>query len=145
MDPLSSYLLESLDQAASTRSRMSWHTRAQPTLHPGKSLHSAQPSLHPSKSLQSTIRANRSRVANKVDGEDSRCHQHPRSSQLNCNLMHKFILLLILSPGCDTVPVERCAPRQPGRVYHSTHEDRRDFPAARALWGIKGRWSIQQA
>ena len=33
---------------------------------------------------------------------------------------------------------------QPGRAYHSTHDDRRDFRAARALWGIEGRWSLQQ-
>ena len=33
---------------------------------------------------------------------------------------------------------------QPGLAYHSTHEDRRDFRAARALWGIEGRWSLQQ-
>jgi len=30
---------------------------------------------------------------------------------------------------------------QSGRAYHSTHEDRRDFAAARAAWGIEGRWS----
>ena len=28
--------------------------------------------------------------------------------------------------------------------HHSTHDDRRDFRAARALWGIEGRWSLQQ-
>ena len=33
---------------------------------------------------------------------------------------------------------------QPGRAYHSTHADRRDFRAARALLGIEGRWSLQQ-
>ena len=33
---------------------------------------------------------------------------------------------------------------KPGRAYHSTYEDRCDFPAARALWGIEGRWSLQQ-
>ena len=32
----------------------------------------------------------------------------------------------------------------PGRAYHTTHEDRRDFRAARALWGIEERWSLQQ-
>ena len=33
---------------------------------------------------------------------------------------------------------------QPGRAYHSTHEDRRDFAAARAAWGIEGRWGALQ-
>ena len=37
----------------------------------------------------------------------------------------QIIILLVLRPGCNTVPVERCATiYQPGCAYHSTHEDR---------------------
>jgi hypothetical protein len=33
---------------------------------------------------------------------------------------------------------------QPGRAYHTTHGDRLDFAAARAAWGIEGRWGALQ-
>jgi hypothetical protein len=33
---------------------------------------------------------------------------------------------------------------QPGRAYHTTHEDRLNFAAARAAWGIEGRWGALQ-
>ena len=33
---------------------------------------------------------------------------------------------------------------QPGRAYHTTHEDRFNFAAARAAWGIEGRWGALQ-
>ncbi len=36
------------------------------------------------------------------------------------------------------MPVE-CS-YQPGRAYHTTHVDQLDFAAARAAWGIEGRW-----
>ena len=33
---------------------------------------------------------------------------------------------------------------QSGRACHKTHEDRRNFAAARAAWGIEGRWGALQ-
>jgi hypothetical protein len=32
---------------------------------------------------------------------------------------------------------------QPGRAYHTTHGDQLNFAAARAAWGIEGRWARQ--
>ena len=42
-------------------------------------------------------------------------------------------------PSKSTVTTHRCH-----RAYHSTHEDRREFAAARAAWGIEGRWDTLQ-
>ena len=33
---------------------------------------------------------------------------------------------------------------QPGRAYHTTHEDRYDMAGARAAWGIEGLWGSHQ-
>ena len=33
---------------------------------------------------------------------------------------------------------------QPGRAYHTTHEDRFDLAGARAAWGIEGLWGSRQ-
>ena len=33
---------------------------------------------------------------------------------------------------------------QPGRAYHTTHEDRFDLAEARAAWGIEGLWGSRQ-
>ena len=77
------------------------------------------------------------------------------------NLMHKFIPSFSLKATvtkprssssssfrvvipCLSSAALQDGSYQPGRAYHSTHDDRRDFRAARALWGIEGRWSLQQ-
>ena len=33
---------------------------------------------------------------------------------------------------------------QPGRAYHTTHEDKFDLAGARAAWGIEGLWGSHQ-
>jgi len=65
--------------------------------------------------------------------------------------MHKFIPSssfkgLVTKPRSSSSSrvVIPCLSYQPGRAYHSTHEDRRDFAAARSVWGIEGRWGTQQ-
>jgi hypothetical protein len=45
----------------------------------------------------------------------------------------------------QVAPQRKIIAYQPGRAYHSTHEDRRDFAAARALWGIERRLGTHQS
>ena len=159
MDPLTS-LLESLVKMLQHEAhppRMSWlmpmlhpiHS-AQPPLHPSKSLQSAQPQLQPSKTLHSAQPALHpswsshdttsapigneatNEVADDADGEESSLSpaspeivQRPRWD----NLWKSYGLNHNLTQG------ERCAPGwfvSTRSRHHSTHEDRRDFRAARA-------------
>ena len=108
-------------------------------------------------------------VAEDADGDESSLSpaspeftQRPRwddlgkSYDLSCNLMHKsipsFSFKATVTKPRSSSSSSPCLPSaalqngsyQPGLAYHSTHEDRRDFQAARALWGIEGRWSLQQ-
>jgi hypothetical protein len=92
-----------------------------------------------------------------------RGHQHPqrssdsqdgRSYTLNSNLMHKFIPNFsfkgtVTKPRSSSIPclsstALQDGSYQPGRAYHITHGDRLDFAAARAAWGIEGRWGTLQ-
>ena len=68
-----------------------------------------------------------------------------RSQALSHNLVHKLVpsfsfkgtvivILILLHDGSY----------QPGRAYHTTHVDRLNFAAARAAWGIEGRWGSLQ-
>ena len=52
--------------------------------------------------------------------------------------MHKFI------PNFSFKGMVQDGSYQPGRAYYTTHEDRLNFAAARAAWGIEGRWSALQ-
>lgn len=77
-----------------------------------------------------------------------------RSYDLEHNLMHARILSFSFkgsvtrfqsssSPARATTPYLSSAAlqdgsHQPGRAYHSTHEDRCDFAAASAAWGFEG-------
>ena len=56
----------------------------------------------------------------------------------------QIIVILILLPGHDTIPYLQDGSYQPGRAYHTTHVDRLNFAAARAAWGIEGRWGPLQ-
>ena len=85
-----------------------------------------------------------------------------RSYTLNHNLVHKFIPNFSFkgtvtrprsssssSSSRVTIPCLSSAALQdgsyrPGRAYHTTHGDRLDFAAARAAWGIEGRWGALQ-
>ena len=85
-----------------------------------------------------------------------------RSYTLEFNLMHKHVLSFSFK-GTVTKPRSSSSSSssrvmipclssaalqdgsyQPGRAYHATHEDRRDFADARAAWGIEGRWGTLQ-
>jgi hypothetical protein len=103
------------------------------------------------------------KVVIEVDGDDSplssaspgvvrlpRWDDLGRSYSLNSNLMHKFIPSFsfrgtVTKPRSSSRVVIPCLSSaairdgsyQPGNAYHSTHEDRRDFAAARALWGTR--------
>ena len=85
-----------------------------------------------------------------------------RSYALRRNLVHKFIPSFSFkgtvtrprsssssSSSRVTIPCLSSASLQdgsyqPGRAYHTTHGDRLDFAAARAVWGIEGRWGALQ-
>ena len=85
-----------------------------------------------------------------------------RSYALRRNLVHKFIPSFSFkgtvtrprsssssSSSRVTIPCLSSAALQdgsyqPGRAYHTTHGDRLDFAAARAAWGIEGRWGAFQ-
>ena len=85
-----------------------------------------------------------------------------RSYTLGSNLMHKFIPNFSFkgtvtrprsssssSSSRVTIPCLSSASLQdgsyqPGRAYHTTHGDRLNFAAARAAWGIEGRWGALQ-
>jgi hypothetical protein len=85
-----------------------------------------------------------------------------RSYTLDSNLMHKFIPNFSFkgtvtrprsssssSSSRVTIPCLSSAALQdgsyqPGRAYHTTHGDRLNFAAARAAWGIEGRWGALQ-
>ena len=85
-----------------------------------------------------------------------------RSYSLDSNLMHKFIPNFSFkgtvtrprsssssSSSRVTIPCLSSASLQdgsyqPGRAYHTTHGDRLNFAAARAAWGIEGRWGALQ-
>ena len=111
-------------------------------------------------------------VAEDADGDESSLSpaspeftQRPRwddlgkSYDLSCNLMHKSIPSFsfkatvtkprsssssrVVIPSLSSAALQDGS-YQPGRAYHSTHDDRRNFRAARALWGIEGRWGLQQ-
>ena len=182
MDPLTS-LLESLDQAASTRSPSAQDALAHANapaeqVAPPEQVAPQRTTIAPSELVvpRRTISAPvgndaTGEVADDADGELSPASpeivQRPRwddlgkSYNLNHNLMHKFIPSFSFkatvtkprsyssSSSRVVIPCLSSAALQdgwyqPGRAYDSTHEDRRDFRAARALWGIGGRWSLQQ-
>ena len=85
-----------------------------------------------------------------------------RSYTFGSNLMHKFIPNFSFkgtvtrprsssssSSSRVTIPCLSSASLQdgsyqPGRAYHTTHGDRLNFAAARAAWGIEGRWGALQ-
>ena len=108
-------------------------------------------------------------VAAEVGGDDSplssaspRWDDLGRSYTLNHNLVHKFIPNFSFkgtvtrprsssssSSSRVTIPCLSSAALQdgsyqPGRAYHTTHGDRLNFAAARAAWGIEGRWGALQ-
>ena len=124
---------------------------AQPSLHPSKSLRSAQPWSFQSATDEAAIDADGedSSLLPVSPGviRLPRWEDLGKSYALNHNLMHKFIPSFSFK-GTVTKPrsssysssVRAAIPclssaalqdgsYQPGRVYHSTHEYRRDFPA----------------
>ena len=185
MDPLTS-LLESLDQAASTRSPSAQdvlaHANApaeqaapQRTTAPSEQVAPQRTTTTPSELVvprRSTSSPGGNdatdEVAEDADGDESSLSpaspeftQRPRwddlgkSYDLNCNLMHKSIpsfsfKATVTKPRSSSSSSSRVVipclssaalqdgSYQPGLAYHSTQEDRRDFRAARALWGIEG-------
>ena len=145
MDPLSS-LLDSINQVASQRAT------------------SAQSELAAPESAMSTPADNDSPLSS-ASPEVIRLPRWDdlgRSYALRRNLVHKFIPSFSFkgtvtrprsssssSSSRITIPCLSSASLQdgsyqPGRAYHTTHGDRLDFAAARAAWGIEGRWGALQ-
>jgi hypothetical protein len=117
---------------------MSWPTRAQLSLHPSRSLHSAPLPLYPSWLPQIAILHLRHQPDAQV---------HPELQLQGDGHKAQIIIILILLPV--TIPCLSSASLQdgsyqPGQVYHTTHGDRLNFAAARAAWGIEGQWGALQ-
>ena len=142
---------------------MSSPTRAQSSLHPSRSLHSAPLPLYPSwlpqraqyPLPQATIVIPRGRPTPTVGRPRAVLHLEPQPDapvhpelQLQGNgHQAQIIIILILLPGHDTLPVERCAPRRlistrssiPYNSWGSARLRRRT-----SCMGIEGRWGISQ-
>ena len=70
-------------------------------------------------------------------------HVHPEL-QLQGNGHSAQIIITRVTIPCLSSAALQDGSYQTGRAYHTTHGDRLDFAAARAAWGIEGRWGALQ-
>ena len=158
MDPLTS-LLESLDQAASTRSPSAQDVLAHANalskqVAPQRTTTAPSEQVAPQRTTNapSELVVPRRTTSAPVDNrrltkslttstlKNHRYHQHPQRSS-NDGHQAQVILLLILIPGCDTVPVERCAPgwfvsTRSRLPFHSQGSAR--LPSSSSVMGDRG-------